>query len=220
MKSVVSIILASTFLLASCHPTGTDQSHHRRIFLRPCLNSNYIIEGCKMIANRGTASTLDKFYRDTKECEKGKSDYECNHLITKKYFEVLYKCVLRRMEAMDEVTGKIDLNAFKEATIGTSTLSDANKQSAVNTFDGCLVAPLPTPYSPFHYKQENIPERMKKIISTSIMMKNIGELTPSPITVAFDCMNVALLHSECIPSEAELDRIDEAVQKVVEDFNA
>jgi len=68
------------------------------------------------------------------------------------------------MGAMDEATGEIDLSVIKEATIGTSTLSDEMKQSAMATFDECMAAPLPSPWSPLHYKQEEIPGKYLTIV--------------------------------------------------------
>lgn len=61
------------------------------------------------------------------------------------------------MEQINAATDEIDTKAMKESIIGSSTLSDAEKQSAMKTFDDCVAAPVPTPYSSFHYKNDQIP---------------------------------------------------------------
>jgi len=210
MRALLPIILASAFLAVSGYSS----------FMRPCLTSVSVFQDCRRVLDRAAGSVIEQLFNETEECKAGREQPECKAVLTKLYMDSHKKCVLRKMGAMDEATGEIDLSVIKEATIGTSTLSDEMKQSAMATFDECMAAPLPSPWSPLHYKQEEIPERVRKVLSEMVKFLVIDQLIPTPRMVAIDCMNVALLHNGCIPSEEEMLKNDEDIQRAVQDLTA
>ena len=52
---------------------------------------------------------------------------------------------------------KIDLEAMKKFALDLTTLTDQQKAAAGATFDGCMSTKYPSPYTPLHYKPENLP---------------------------------------------------------------
>jgi len=76
-------------------------------------------------------------------------------------------------------------------------MSDATRQFVMETARACFQSPVPTPYSMFHYKREDIRPSLLPYIMTVEVMNNIGNLQPSTMVVMSDCLTDALILSDC-----------------------
>jgi len=230
---ILTTLLACSFLLASGTPAtvagspsirserGADNDNEVQELERllkmtkPCLantvNSNMIRCFISMFS-----PDITKLIKETAECkDQGISNTQCKMMANKIHQQNYTRCLLGEFKAINAATDEIDTKAMKESIIGSSTLSDAEKQSAMKTFDDCVAAPVPTPYSSFHYKNDQIPTSFKEIATLITQTRSIGTLEPCKLIVANDCMDVSLMHNGCVPSD---EAVIKELKKEHEDF--
>jgi len=190
-------LFASLVVLASGNPNGSETSAVK-FNLLPCMTDEMTQTGTDCYAN--AYATLDP----TKypECNQDPLSADCRYVLALALREVAVDCLVRPTGVIDE-EGNVDAEkyysvieeAFKIMLAGR--MSDATRQFVMETARACFQSPVPTPYSMFHYKREDIRPSLLPYIMTVEVMNNIGNLQPSTMVVMSDCLTDALILSDC-----------------------
>jgi len=123
-------------------------------------------------------------------------------------------CVLTKAAAMDAAK-KIDLEAMKKFALDLTTLTDQQKAAAGATFDGCMSTKYPSPYTPLHYKPENLPAPLQALLPILQKQAFFGNAVPAGSIVAVDCMLTAFIQNGC--STVTQEAVDAALKKMAEE---
>jgi len=198
-------ILASFFLLASGHP---HEERREKFVMFPCIpvEMRQFGESCYAAAHRSLNASS---FSDRPECSESSQSAECKQLKVHAMREAAIDCLVRPSGAINEA-GELDVDKYY-ATVSTAfqqiDLNDASKQNILDSARACFQSPVPSPYTMFHYRPENIQPHMRNLVSGTQYHLNMGELRPSSAMVASDCLTTALLHSDCIPSPEYMERM-------------
>merc|ERR1711911_297810 len=218
MRIILSVVLISALVLESAvtgPPSARIDNEYKQTLemvtkaLSPCLKISSIIgqstaEAIEMVTANGA-------HKDIEECKHyARASSKCSAATMMAFLEAYGRQLSINLGATDGKTDKIDMKVLKEAIFGSSTLSDALKQSAMDTFDGCMAASPPTPYSFFFYKNDQMPATMEKYISNINQVYIIDDLAPSTMLQMDSCISTALMQNSCIPTDPA----------VIKEFNA
>merc|ERR1711874_896718 len=149
---------------------------------------------------------------------------ECKQLKVHAMREAAIDCLVRPSGAINEA-GELDVDKYY-AAISTAfqqiDLNDASKQNILDSARACFQSPVPSPYTMFHYRPENIQPHMRNLVSGTQYHLNMGELRPSSAMVASDCLTtlyptVIVFHHPSIWRECTRDGATEHNKKTATD---